>query len=108
VDAAGLEAVLADLTGVVRDAEGADDEVAGLDAGDLIADLDDGPDVLVAHGAGLVDRRDSAEGPQVGAADAGDLDLQDRVGGLDDAGDLAVVDAHVTGGVHDDAAHRGG
>ena len=108
VGAARLEAVLADLAGVVAQAEGADDEVADLDVRDLVADLDDGAHVLVAHGAGLLHGGDAPVGPQVRAAHAGGLELDDGVGGLDDVGDLAVLDTDVSGGVHDDAAHRGG
>lgn len=44
------------------DAEGADDEVAGLDGRDGLTHLDDGSDVLVAH-ALLVDGLSSAVGP---------------------------------------------
>ena len=108
VGAARLVAVLADLAGVVAQAEGADDEVADLDVLDVVADLDDGAHVLVAHGAGLLQGLDAPVGPQVRAAHAGGLELDDGVGGFDDVGDLAVLDADVTGGVHDDAAHGGG
>ena len=86
VGAARLEAVLADLAGVVAQAEGADDEVADLDARDLVADLDNGAHVLVAHGAGLLHRGDTPVTPQVRAAHAGGLELDDGVGGFDDVG----------------------
>ena len=49
VHAAGLVAGSADLAGVVGGEEGADDEVADLDVSDLVADLLDDADVLVAH-----------------------------------------------------------
>ena len=88
--------------------KGADDEVANLDARDLVADLDNGAHVLVAHGAGLLQGGDAPVGPQVRAAHAGGLELDDGVSGFDDVGDLAVLDTDVAGGVHDDAAHRGG
>ena len=59
-------------------------------------------------GTGLLHGGDAPVGPQVRAAHAGGLELDDGVGGLDDVGDLAVLDTDVAGGVHDDAAHRGG
>ena len=82
--AGGLVAGPADLAGVVGGEERADHELAGLDAGDLAADLLDDADVLVAHRGGSVDWLDAAVGPQVGPAHAGGGDADDRVGGFDD------------------------
>jgi hypothetical protein len=49
IQAAGLVTGLADLAGVVGGEEGPDDELAGLDRGDLAADLlDDGPCAAVS------------------------------------------------------------
>lgn len=76
------------------------------EAPDVVADLVDDADVLVSHAGGCGDVLDAAVGPQVGAADAGGGDADDRVGGFDDGGDVDLVDADVSGGVHDDSSHR--
>ena len=52
VHAAGLVAGLADFAGVVGGEERADDELAGLEGGDVGADFFDDADVLVAHRCG--------------------------------------------------------
>ena len=104
VHALGLEAGLADLAGVVGDDERADDEVADLDGLDVGADLLDDADVLVAHRR-VVDGLDAAVGPQVGPADAGRGQPDDRVGRLDDLRVFALLDPDVAGGVHDDSTH---
>ena len=106
VHAVGLVAGLADLAGVVGGPEGADDEVADLDGADLVADLLDDADVLVTHHL-VVDRLGAAVGPQVGPADAGRRQADDRVGRLDDPRVLAVLDPDVAGSVHDYLTHRG-
>ena len=71
VDAGGLVAGPADLTGVVGGEERPDDELARLDGRDLVADLLDDADVLVTHRRRRIDGFESAVGPQVRAADAG-------------------------------------
>ena len=107
VGAAGGVTRPADLAGVVRDHEGADDEVADLHVLHVVAGLDDGAHVLVAH-APVLHGLQAAVGPQVGAADAGGLDLEDDVGRVHDAGHFDVLDDDVAGGAHDDGAHGGG
>ena len=104
VHAVGLVAGLADLAGVVRGPEGADDEVADLDGADLRADLLDDADVLVPHHL-VIDRLGAPVGPQVAAADAGRRQPDDRVGGLDDPRVLPVLHPHVTGSVHHNLSH---
>ena len=88
VNAAGLEARGADLTGVVAGAEGAHHQVPHRDAVHLGTDLDHGAHVLVAHGTAPWRELgvDTAVGPQVRAADTGGLHAQDGVGGLNDVG----------------------
>ena len=85
---------------------GADDEVADREGGDVRADLLDDADVLVAHRL-VVDLVRAAVGPQVGPADAGGGELDDRVGRLDDRRPLGLVEPDVARGVHDDCAHGG-
>src|SRR5215217_6299824 len=107
LDAGRLVPGSADLAGVVRGEERADHELTRLDGGDLVADLLDHADVLVAHRRRAVVALDAPVGPQVGAAHAGRGQPQDRVGGLDDGGAVAVFDADVAGGVEDCSSHAG-
>ena len=64
VNAVGLVAGPADLARVVGGPEGAHHEVPDLDGADLVADLLDHTDVLVAHHL-VLDRLGAAVGPQV-------------------------------------------
>ncbi len=106
VHAVGLVAGPADLARVVGGPERADDEVADLHAGHVGADSGDDAGVLVPH-RGVVDGLGAAVGPEVGPADAGGGELDDRVGGLDDHRIIAILDADVAGGVHGHCAHDG-
>jgi hypothetical protein len=69
VDAGALVAGVADLAGVVRGEEGADDELTRSDRRDSAADLLDDAYVLVTHGGGSLDGVDAAVRPQVRPAD---------------------------------------
>jgi hypothetical protein len=68
-------------TGVVRAAEGTDDELARLDSRHRAADLDHHPAIFMAHMRGLVQRLGAAIRSEVRAADAGVGEFQDGVGG---------------------------
>jgi hypothetical protein len=84
--------------------ERADDELAGLDGGDVVADLLDDADVLVPDRGGAVDLLDAAVGPQVRPAHAGRGEADDGVGGLNDLRVVAFLDADVPGGVEDSSS----
>ena len=86
-------------------AERHDDEVTGLEGGDLGADLLDDPDTLVADGAASVDVVLTAVGPQVGAADAARSDLDDGVGGRGDRGSGDVGDLDLARGMDRRGTH---
>jgi len=103
--AGGLEAVAAVRTGVVRQAEGTDDELPRLDRGDGAADLDHGAAVLVAHVHRPFDLVQPAVGPQVGAADAGGGQPDGHVGRLLQGRLGHLLDAHVAGGVELGSQH---
>src|SRR5919206_3441233 len=105
VDAGRLVAGPADLAGVVRREERADDELARLDQAHLAADLLDDADVLVAHRGRPVDRLDAAVGPEVRAAHAGDRQSDDGVGLLDDRRVGALLEAHVPGAIKNCSSH---
>jgi hypothetical protein len=94
--ALGLVAGPADLAGVVGNDERADDELPGLHRRDVGADLLDDADVLVSHHL-VVGRLDAAVGPQVGPADAGRRQPDDRVRLLDDLRVLTLLDPDVAG-----------
>src|SRR4051812_27068529 len=104
--AAALEAGLAYLAGVVRGHERADDELTWLDAADVAADLLDDADVLMAHRARLLHRVDAAVWPQVGSADAGRRQPDDRVGRLLDGRVRTVLDSDVARCVHNGSTHE--
>src|SRR5207247_2162074 len=86
----------------------ADDELAGLDRRDRVADLLDDAGVLVAHRhrPHRVLHADAAVGPQVRAAHAGGGDTDDRVGRLDDLGRVALLDSDLARAVHDRTTHQ--
>src|SRR5919206_407498 len=107
VDAGRLVAGPADLAGVVRREERADDELARLGQTYLAADLLDDADVLVAHRCRLRHRVGPAVGPEVRAAHAGDRQSDDGVGRLDDRRVGALLETHVAGAVHYGCAHSG-
>ena len=94
----------ADFALTAGNAEGTDDEVAGLDGCDGGANLCDRADVLVAH-APFVDGLSTAVGPQVRAADARGRQLDDGVSGFQDGWHRHVFDGDVAGFVHDYSAH---
>src|SRR3712207_5951616 len=99
VDAGRLVAGPADLAGVVRREERADDELARLDQTYLAADLLDDADVLMAHRCRLRHRVGAAVGPEVRAAHAGDRQSDDGVGRLDDRRVGELLETHVPGAV---------
>ena len=102
--AAGGVSRPADLALPAGDAEGSDHEVAGRDLLDGGAGFDDLADVLVAHVL-VVDRLGAPERPQVGAADAGGGEFDDRVRRVQDLGGVDVLDDDPPGGFHDYSAH---
>lgn len=106
MNAAELESGLADLASVVGGDERPDDEVADGDVMNGVTDLLDDADILVTHRRRAIHIFETAVGPQVGATDAGGGDANDRVCGLDDDGLVDLVDPDVSGGMHDDGAHR--
>src|SRR3954467_381514 len=76
-----------------RDREGDDDAVADLQAGHITAGLDDLAHELVAEDVALLHRRDvPVVEVQVGAADRGRADLDDRVAPVEDLGVRDVLD----------------
>ena len=90
--------------GAVADGERADDQVALCDVTHLGADVFDDPDEFMPDGAG-VERRVAAVVPEVGAADAGEHDADDRVGGLGDGGVASLTDGYGVGLVEDGSSH---
>src|SRR5215203_1231337 len=105
VDARRLVAGPADLAGVVRGEERADDELARLDQTYLVAHLLDDADVLMAHRGRLVDRLDAAVGPEVRAAHAAERQSDEGVGLLDDRRVGALLEAHVPGAIKNCSLH---
>jgi hypothetical protein len=105
VDASALVPALADLAGVVRGEERADDEVADGDVAHGVAHLLDNADVLVPHPAGAVRRLDTAVGPEVGAADAGRDDTDHGIGGFDDNRVVVLLDPDISWGMHNGNTH---
>jgi hypothetical protein len=91
--------------GVVGKNERADDELAGLDGLDLVADLDDHAAIFMAHVKGLGDGVRAAIGPEVGTADAGCRELDDGVGGLENRGFGDFLEANVAGAVENGCKH---
>ncbi len=71
----------------------------------LVADLLDDADGLVAHRLRLR-FLDAAVGPQVGTADAGGGDADDRVGRFEDGRVVTLVDTNVAGGAHYNSTHE--
>ncbi|ANS28608.1 hypothetical protein R1CP_19630 [Rhodococcus opacus] len=106
VHAAALVAGSADLTGVVGGEGRPDDEVADFYAPYLVADLLDDADGLVAHRLRPLRLLDAAVGPQVGTADAGGGDADDRVGRFEDGRVVTLVDTNVAGGAHHNSTHE--
>ena len=71
-------------TGVVGQAERADDELSRMDGFYRAADLFDDAAILVAHRHRRFYVVQATEGPKVGAADAGRRQADDGVGRLED------------------------
>jgi hypothetical protein len=99
-----LVAHLTDLTGVVGDHERAHDEVADLQGLHRIANLLHDADVLVPHRL-VINVLNSPVGPQVRPADAGRCNPDDRIRRIDDLRVFALLDAHITGRLHQYSAH---
>src|SRR5688500_10998245 len=87
--------------------EAAEDAVALGDAGDLIACRQHRADELVADREARIDLDPAVVDVEVGPADAGRLDLDDRVVGRLQLGFRLVVDAHLMGRLERDRAHVG-
>jgi hypothetical protein len=92
-------------TSVVGGREGADHELSRLDGFDGAADFFDNAAVLVAHRRRTVNRLQAPVRPQVRSADAGRRKPQDRVGGFDNLGVIAVLKPNVTRSVKNCAVH---
>ena len=105
VPAGRLQALSAEVAGVVGPDERGDHQIAALEAGDLGADVLDDADELVAHPAAAVLVRHGLVRPQVAAADACAGDPHDGVGGILEDGVGHVLDAHVAGFVHHGCSH---
>ncbi len=85
--------------------ERADDELAGLDGGDLGANLFDDAAVLVPYRRRLVDGVDAVVVPQVRAAHAGSGHADDRVGRVDEFRVVTLFEADVAGGMKNGSSH---
>ena len=107
VDARALVAGPADLAGVVGGEERPDHELARLDRRDVGADGFDDADVLVTHRCRSAVVVGSPVWPQIRAAHAGRREANDRVGGFDDGGVVALLEADVVGAVQDCTSHVG-
>src|SRR5205807_10606064 len=91
VDALRLEPGPADLARVVGDNERADDEIARLNRPHGGAEFFHDTDVLVSHRQ-VVDGLGATVGPQVGPANAGRGEPNDRVSRLHDLWVFALLD----------------
>src|SRR6266581_2182533 len=100
-----LVARSANGTGVIGGEERTDNELAGLDRGDLTADFLDDAAVLVPHRARLRCRVEAAVGPQVGPAYAGGRHPDDRIRRLDDPRVVALLETHIARGVKNGSSH---
>jgi len=106
VPAGGLQALTAEVAGVVRPGERGDDEVTRLQNADLGTDLLDDTNELVAHRTALPCRFHLVVRVQVAAADAGAHDPHHRVGGLDQLRVGDGLDPDVAGAVHQCRSHE--
>ncbi|MNL70624.1 hypothetical protein D3C87_1956560 [compost metagenome] len=70
--------------GIVREAEGADDELARLDGLDRTADFNHHAAIFMAHGERRGDFVGAAIGPQIRSADAGCGQFDDGIRRLED------------------------
>jgi hypothetical protein len=104
VDARRRDPVAAVRARVVAIHERCDDEIALADLLDLGADLFDDADELMADRSGL-ERRVAAIEPKVRAADAGQRDAHDGIGGLAQAGIRPVAGLDATRPVEDRCTH---
>jgi hypothetical protein len=89
---------------VVAKHERSDDEIVVADLLDLGADVFDNADELMADRSRL-ERRVAAVEPKVRAADAGQRDAHDGIGGLAQAGVGPVADLDAMGLVEDGCTH---
>jgi hypothetical protein len=105
VDALGLQSVLAEEAGPVGEGERHHDEIADFHRAHLSSNLLDHADRLVAHRASIVGRLHALVGPEVAAADAGAGDADQGVGRVDQLGVRDLLDANVSGAVHDGGSH---
>ena len=106
VPAGGLQALGAEVAGVVRPHERRDHDVTGLQPGHLRADVLDDAEELVADAVALLGGRHRPVGPQVAAADARAQHAHDGVGGLPQHRVGHVLDPHVTGTVDQGCSHE--
>lgn len=106
VAAGGVQALTAEVARAVGPHEGGDDQVTAAQTGHLRADLLDHAEELVPHTASLGGGGHLRVRPQVAAADAGGRDAYDGVGGGLDLRVGDVLDADVSGAVHDCGSHE--
>jgi hypothetical protein len=83
-----------------------DDDVTDVHGADVIADGFDDADGLVSHAAAGLAGLHLVVRPEVAAADGSVANGDKRVGRLDQASVGDVLDANVTGAVHDGCPHR--
>ncbi len=106
LDAPRRELVGAEEAGSAAGGEGAHDEVAGADAGDVAAGLHDFTHEFVAHHRARVESGLAAvPDVEVRPADSGEPDADERVGGLAEHGIGHQLDPEVVGGVVGDCLH---
>jgi hypothetical protein len=106
VQARGLQALLAELAGVVGVLERRDDEVALAHARDVRAGLLDDAEELVADRPALLLRRHAAVRPEVAAADARPDDADHGVGRRDQLRVGHRLHADVAGAVDESRSHE--
>ena len=105
VQARDLQPVSAEHARAVRPDEWGDDEVACLDRVDVGADVLGDADELVAHPAAAFGRLHVSVRPEVAAANRRVGYADERIGRLDDLRVRDVLDADISGSVHQRGAH---
>ena len=105
VAAGDMEALGAEIAGVVRPYERCHHDIAALEAGHLRADLLDDADELVPHPFTVATPRHRLVWPQVAAANTRPGDAHDRVGRFAQGRVGDVLDPDVARGVHHCCSH---
>jgi len=105
VAAGRMQALGAEVAGVVGPHERRDDDVARLQRRDVAADVLDDADELVADPVAVLRLRLGAVGPQVAPADTGAQHAHHRVGWFAQRGVGHVLDPHVACAVDQSCSH---